>query len=111
MVGHSVKLDRNEGRCEIVMSSTESATDVLEEVRTQRPWNVVVWNDPVTPMTVVVLIFRKVFNYSTSRATKLMLEVHHQGRSIVWSGERERAQGYCVTLQSHGLLCSIEQAS
>jgi len=25
-------------------------------VKTERPWNVVVWDDPVTPMSVVVVI-------------------------------------------------------
>ncbi len=88
-------------------AQTESVTATL----TERPWNVVVWDDPVTPMSVVVVIFRKVFGYPNNKATQLMLTVHHEGRAIVWSGTLERAQTYCVKLQVAGLLSTIEQDS
>ncbi|HVA71303.1 MAG TPA: ATP-dependent Clp protease adapter ClpS [Acidimicrobiales bacterium] len=94
-------------------SSTES--DVQSDVETnvavvtKRPWNVIVWNDPVTPMTVVVVVFRRVFGYSNNKCTHLMLTVHHEGRAVVWSGERERAESYCVKLQVAGLQATVEQ--
>jgi len=90
-------------------SSTES--DVASEVTviTERPWNVIVWNDPVTPMTVVVVIFRRIFGYSDNKCTELMLTVHHEGRAVVWSGQRERAESYCVKLQVAGLQATIER--
>jgi ATP-dependent Clp protease adaptor protein ClpS len=92
---------------------TTGDTDVITEnvVLTQRPWNVVVWNDPVTPMSVVVVIFKRIFGYSNNKATQLMLTVHHEGRAIVWSGKRDRAQTYCVKLQVAGLQSTIEQDS
>ncbi len=80
-----------------------------DAVETKRPWNVIVWNDPVTPMTVVVVIFRKIFGYSNNKCTQLMLAVHHEGRALVWSGHRERAESYCVKLQVAGLQSTIEQ--
>jgi ATP-dependent Clp protease adaptor protein ClpS len=90
------------------LSSTQS--DVLTEdlVKTERPWNVIVWDDPVTPMSVVVVIFRKIFGYSQNKCTQLMLTVHHEGRAVVWSGQRERAESYCVKLQVAGLQSTIE---
>ncbi|MGC1239369.1 MAG: ATP-dependent Clp protease adapter ClpS [Acidimicrobiales bacterium] len=78
-------------------------------VVTERPWNVIVWNDPVTPMTVVVAVFKRVFGYSNNKCTHLMLTVHHEGRAIVWSGQRERAEAYCVKLQVAGLQSSVER--
>jgi ATP-dependent Clp protease adaptor protein ClpS len=92
---------------------TGTDTDVITEnvVMTKRPWNVVVWNDPVTPMSVVVIIFKRIFGYSNNKATQLMLTVHHEGRAIVWSGQRDRAQAYCVKLQVAGLQSTIEQDS
>jgi ATP-dependent Clp protease adaptor protein ClpS len=78
-------------------------------VVTERPWNVIVWNDPVTPMTVVVAVFKRVFGYSNNKCTHLMLTVHHEGRAIVWSGQRERAESYCVKLQVAGLQSSVER--
>lgn len=88
-------------------TQTESSVVTL----TERSWNVVVWDDPVTPMSVVVVILRRIFGYPNNKATQLMLTVHHEGRAIVWSGSLERAQGYCVKLQVAGLLCTIEQDS
>ena len=91
------------------LSSTESDVESEVAVITERPWNVIVWNDPVTPMTVVEVIFKKVFGYSNNKCTQLMLAVHHEGRALVWSGHRERAESYCVKLQVSGLQSTIEQ--
>jgi ATP-dependent Clp protease adapter protein ClpS len=38
-----------------------------------------------------------------------MLAVHNEGRALVWSGNRERAESYCVKLQVAGLQSTIEQ--
>ena len=92
-------------------TSTQTPTRTEESVLTKRPWNVVVWDDPVTPMPVVVAIFRKIFGFPVEKATRLMLTVHHEGRALVWSGARDRAEGYCVQLHTHGLLATIEQES
>lgn len=92
-------------------SSTESDVASETTVVTQRPWHVVVWNDPVTPMKVVVVVFKKVFGYSNNKCTQLMLSVHHDGRAVVWSGQRERAESYCVKLQVAGLQSTVEQDS
>lgn len=91
------------------ISSTESEVQSEVVVVTQRVWNVVVWNDPVTPMTVVVVVFKRVFGYSNNKCTQLMLKVHHEGRAIVWSGQRERAESYCVKLQVAGLQATVER--
>lgn len=87
--------------------STQGETTTLVE----RPWNVVVWDDPVTPMSVVVVILRRIFGYPQERCTQLMLAVHHEGRAVVWSGQRERAESYCVKIQVAGLQCTVEQAA
>jgi ATP-dependent Clp protease adaptor protein ClpS len=89
--------------------TTDSEVKSEEAVATKRPWNVVVWDDPVTPMSVVVVIFKKIFGYSNNKCTQLMLSVHHEGRAIVWSGQRERAESYCVKLQVAGLQSTIER--
>ena len=93
------------------MRRTTTDTEVVTEevVSTTRPWNVVVWNDPVTPMSVVVVVFKKIFGYSNNKCTQLMMTVHHEGRAVVWSGPRDRAETYCVKLQVAGLQSTIEE--
>jgi ATP-dependent Clp protease adaptor protein ClpS len=81
---------------------TEEALDV--------PWNVVVHNDPVNLMSYVTMVFQRVFGYSKERATKHMLEVHHKGRSIVWSGVREPAEFYVQQLHGYLLLATLEKS-
>jgi ATP-dependent Clp protease adaptor protein ClpS len=74
------------------------------------PWNVVVHNDPVNLMSYVTHVFRKLFGYPKERARRHMLEVHHKGRSVVWSGPRERAEFYVEQLHVHLLLATLERS-
>ncbi|MEI6338052.1 MAG: ATP-dependent Clp protease adapter ClpS [Verrucomicrobiota bacterium] len=73
------------------------------------PWNVVVHNDPVNLMSYVTLILRTVFGFSRKKAEQHMLEVHHKGRSVVWTGGREQAEFYVQQLHTHLLLATIER--
>jgi ATP-dependent Clp protease adaptor protein ClpS len=73
------------------------------------PWRVVVLNDPVNLMTYVVLVFKRVFGFDDATARKHMLEVHERGRSVVWTGEREKAEMYAHTLQTWQLTAHIEK--
>ena len=71
-------------------------------------WHVVVLNDPVNLMSYVVMVFKKVFGFDETRARKHMLEVHEQGRSLLWSGVREQAEAYVFTLQQWHLTAVLE---
>lgn len=73
------------------------------------PWNVVVHNDPVNLMSYVTMVFQRVFGYPRERAEKHMLEVHHNGRSILWSGVRERGELYVQQLHGYLLLATVEK--
>tara|TARA_B110000438_G_C15749672_1_gene622359 strand:+ start:600 stop:920 length:321 start_codon:yes stop_codon:yes gene_type:complete len=73
-------------------------------------WQVVVLNDPVNLMSYVVMVFRKVFGFSPEKARKHMLEVHQEGRSVVWLGPKEQAEAYTHTLQGWQLLAKLEPA-
>ncbi len=87
----------------VIVPGTEDDIDI------DKPWQVVVWNDPVNTMTYVVYVFRKLFGYDEPKATKLMLQVHHDGRAIVSDGPREKAEVDCYKLHSHGLWATLEQ--
>lgn len=82
-------------------SSTKEGLDI--------PWNVVVHNDPVNLMTYVTMVFQRVFGYSRKKAEIHMLEVHNQGRSILWSGVREPAEFYVQQLHGFLLLATLEK--
>ncbi len=86
------------------------AEQTREAAATETPWNVVAHNDPITKMNYVTMVFQKVFAYPAERAEKHMLEVHRLGRSIVWSGARERAELYVQQLHGYQLLATMEKA-
>lgn len=91
-------------------AETEAAPAVEVEVDEELspPWQVLIFNDPVNLMDFVTLILRRIFGYTEQKATELMLQVHHRGRAIVWTGEREKAELYVQQLQSYQLLASME---
>lgn len=90
-------------------TQTEEQTDVRTEVRTSKPWNVIVHDDPITPMPYVTKVFMELFGYGASKAETLMLEVHRTGRAVVWTGAREQAELFVQQLQSRHLLASLER--
>jgi ATP-dependent Clp protease adaptor protein ClpS len=73
------------------------------------PWLVIVWNDPINLMTYVTYVFQKLFGYSRSVATKLMLDVHHKGKAIVAHGTREKAEFDVSRLHAHGLWATMQK--
>jgi ATP-dependent Clp protease adaptor protein ClpS len=80
-------------------------TDVVAD----RPWIVLVWNDPINLMSYVTFVFQKLFGYSKEKATQLMLDVHHKGRAVVSSGTREKAELDVFRLHEHGLWATMQQ--
>lgn len=79
-----------------------------EDVRPDRPWVVIVWNDPINLMSYVTWVFQKLFGYSRPRAEKLMLDVHHKGKAVVSSGSREKAEFDVARLHGHGLWATMQ---
>lgn len=81
-----------------------------EEVEIDRPWQVIVWNDPINLMSYVTLVLQKVLGCSLEKATKLMLDVHEKGRAVVSGGTRSDAEGDVHKLHAHGLWATMEHA-
>ena len=75
----------------------------------ERPWVVIVWNDPINLMSYVAWVFQKLFGYSKEKATQLMLDVHHKGRAVVSSGPRDKAEIDVFRLHEHGLWATMQQ--
>ena len=83
--------------------------DTRNKTALDLPWQVVVHNDPVNLMTYVTMVFQRVFGYPREKAEEHMLEVHTLGRSVLWSGMRERAELYVQQLHGYLLLATLEK--
>ena len=86
----------------------KTTTKTRPETSLALPWNVIVHDDPVTLMTYVTKVFVQVLGYAQEKAHQLMMEVHKTGRSVVWTGAREKAEMYAQKLQAHHLLTTLE---
>jgi len=81
---------------------------IAESTTEDRPWVVIVWNDPINLMSYVTFVLQKLFGYSLEKATELMLDVHEKGKAVVASDARERAEMYVFRLHEHGLWATLE---
>ena len=92
---------------------TTAEPTIEKETRSEEdldvPWQVVVHNDPVNLMSYVTMVFQRVFGYPREKAERHMLEVHQKGRSVLWSGMRERAELYVQQLHGYLLLATLEK--
>ena len=80
-----------------------------EDAEQDRPWIVIVWNDPINLMQYVTFVFQKLFGYSKEKAEQLMMQVHVEGKAVVSSGTREKAEYDVQQLQAYGLWATLQQ--
>ena len=89
----------------IEVEESEPDIVVLEDL----PWVAIVWNDPINLMSYVTFVFQKLFGYTKEKATKLMLEVHNNGRAVVSSGTKEKVELDVFRLHEHGLWATMQK--
>ena len=75
-----------------------------------RQWVTIVWDDPVNLMSYVTYVFQEYFSYPRERAEELMLQVHHRGKAVVSSGNREEMERDVLAMQSYNLWATMEKA-
>ena len=80
-----------------------------EDVAADAPWVTLVWDDPVNLMTYVTYVLQKLFGYSEPHATKLMLQVHNEGKAVVSAGSRESMEVDVSKLHAAGLWATLQQ--
>lgn len=89
-----------------VIAPSRERTDEVSSLLGQG-WNVLVWNDPISLMSYVVLVFRRLFGYDHETATRLMLQVHNEGKAVVATQPREQAEATVARLHGFGLQATL----
>jgi ATP-dependent Clp protease adaptor protein ClpS len=95
----------------LTLPDTEERLRTKTEEKPDRGYLVVCWNDPVNLMDYVSHVFQKVFGWSKEKAETHMLEVHHQGKSVLVRETMEKAEHYVHLLQQYSLHATLEQES
>jgi ATP-dependent Clp protease adaptor protein ClpS len=95
----------------LAMPDLDVDVDLQAHRDPQRPWQAVVWNDPVNLMSYVVHVFREYFGFALPEATRLMLAVHHDGHAVVAEGAREQMELHVQAMHDYGLWATVRRAS
>lgn len=88
---------------------TLTEEETKSDLRADRPWVTVVWDDPVNLMSYVVHIFILLFGFSKEKATELMMKVHVEGKAVVSSGTREEMELDVQRLHEYGLWATLQR--
>ena len=80
-----------------------------ERIDPARPWQTVVWDDPVNLMSYVTHVFREYFGLQRAEAERLMLAVHTEGRAVVAEGAREQMEMHVQAMHDYGLWATVRQ--
>ena len=78
---------------------------------TASPWVTIVWDDPVNLMTYVTFVFTDYFHFSRSKAQRLMMQVHTEGKAAVSSGTREEMERDVQAMHGYGLWATLEKST
>ena len=92
------------------VGDTRGAERPAEAPAELRQWVTIVWDDPVNLMSYVTYVFQEYFTYPRERAEELMLRVHHHGKAVVSSGNREEMERDVLAMQGYNLWATMEQA-
>ncbi len=88
----------------------DTAQDSATQQAPARPWQTVVWDDPVNLMSYVTHVFREYFGLARPEAERLMLAVHNDGHAVVAEGAREQMELHARAMHDYGLWATVRQA-
>jgi ATP-dependent Clp protease adaptor protein ClpS len=73
------------------------------------PWVTIVWNDPVNLMSYVAYVFQSYFGYPSTKAERLMLDVHEKGKAVVSTGSLEEMERDTEAMHGFGLWATFQK--
>ncbi len=92
------------------MSTTLLEPKLDEKTQTQRPWEVILFNDDVHSMDEVILQLQKATGCSLENAVRITLTAHHEGQAVAFGGPLERCEIVAGKLQEIKLQVRIERS-
>lgn len=82
--------------------------DEIDDVATEEPAKVILFNDEVHTFEEVILQLMKAIKCTQTRAEALALEVHNTGKAMVYAGEMIRCMEVSGVLEEIKLMTQIE---
>lgn len=89
-------------------TNPQEQQDLEDEVITQEPAKVILFNDEVHTFDEVIIQLMKALRCTQHKAEALALEVHNVGKAVVFSGEILRCMEVSHILEEIKLMTQIE---
>lgn len=83
--------------------------ETITDTETDKPYSVVLHNDPINLMRYVVNALIKVLDIDETRAAQLMQEAHLNGKTAVFDGGREECLDIAAQLNGFTLQTTVEE--
>ncbi len=87
---------------------TQTEEEVLDEIKTQEPAKVILFNDEVHTFDEVIHQIMKATGCDLPTAERMTLEVHHTGKSCVFTGELVKCLQVTGVLEEIELMTQVE---
>jgi len=87
---------------------TQTEEEVLDEVKTQQPAKAILFNDEVHTFEEVINQIMKATGCDLPTAERMTLEVHHTGKSCVFTGELVKCLQVTGVLEEIELMTQVE---
>jgi ATP-dependent Clp protease adaptor protein ClpS len=100
----------SEGAIDQIMNteSPQAEEEVIDQIRTQEPAKVILFNDEIHTFDEVIIQLMKAVKCTQSQAEAYALEVHTKGRACVFGGEMPRCLEVSAVLEEIHLMTHIE---
>jgi len=99
---------------EDILEPVTAIQEAKPELKAPRKYKVILLNDDYTPMEFVVEVLQHFFHMDEGRATRVMLQVHTQGKGLCGVYTRDIAETKVALVNDysraceHPLLCGME---
>lgn len=94
------------------MTSTviDKKTTKARQANHSPKYNVILWNDDVTPMDIVMACLVMIVGLNEQKAYQVMMTAHNEGKAVAKTCELEHAEFYKAQLVNKKLTATIEEA-
>ncbi len=98
----------------LTVKKAKHAFDTLKSVKPPSMYQVVLLNDDYTPMEFVVEVLQEVFGLDLEKATRVMMQVHYEGKGVCGVYPRDVAETKAAHVMDkarqahHPLMCRVE---
>jgi ATP-dependent Clp protease adaptor protein ClpS len=85
----------------------DEVTETEDDI--ELPYVIVLFDDYITPHSVVVFALCRIFSYTKIRANEIVQTAHREKKAIAYHGTKENCERYCIQLHLCALIATVSR--